>query len=103
MAVRERRGEGRESIVSVRLSVKEEKELKAAAASRGEPISSFLREAGLSVARPSRGGPSWSTKTATAAVSGTVIPRYVGTAHGSRPVAAGETTGAAAEPISRAR
>lgn len=105
MASREAAGEGREAIISVRLSPREEQEIKKAAEKRGEPMSAFVREAALTVARPARtaGGPSWSSSPTTVAPGGTVLPRYNGTIAVSQPATSQETAGTAAEPITRAR
>ncbi len=98
------RGEGRETIISVRLSPKEEAEIKSAAELRGEPVSAFLREAALKVARPARTpGPSWSTSPTTVAAGGTVIPRYLGTVDSSQPASGAGTAGTHTEPIPRSR
>lgn len=96
-------GHGREAIISVRLSPVEEEQIKTAAEQRGEPVSAFVREAALKVARPSRNsGPFWSSSAATVATTGTVLPQYFGTVSISSPANATEgTTGTAAEPIDR--
>ncbi len=104
MASREVSGEGREAIISVRLSPREEEQIKAAAAKRGEPVSAFVREAALEVARPLRiVGPSWSSSPTTIAPGGTVLPHYYGTVGVSQPAPSQGTAGTAAEPISRSR
>jgi hypothetical protein len=97
------RGNGRESIVSVRLSDKEEAEIKSAAERRGEPVSTFLRDAALSAARPTRTpyGPSWTSSPATVAAGGTVIERYAGTVGSSRPPRVAGTSATQTEPITR--
>jgi hypothetical protein len=103
MASRETSTEGREAIISVRLSPREEEDIREAAAKRGEPVSAFVREAALGVARPRRNGPSWSATTTTVAPGGTVIPRYTGTVVSSQPAPAQGTAGTATEPIERSR
>ncbi len=96
--------EGREAIISVRLSPREEEQIKEAAEKRGEPVSAFVREAALRVAGPTVTG-YWSTSPATVAPTGTVIPDMSGAVSVSSPAPARlpGTAGIAPEPITRSR
>lgn len=95
--------EGREAIISVRLSSSEEEQIKDAADRLGEPVSAFVREAALRIAGRSAGH--WSTSPGTIASSGTVIPDASGLVSVSSPAPATApgTAGTAPEPITRSR
>lgn len=96
MGSRREAGAGREAVISVRLSPREEEAIRKAATERGEPVSAFVRRAALGVARPSKkSGPSWSTSTTTVAPGGTVVPRYTGTIASSQPAPSRGTAGTA--------